>query len=232
MATHNDSDQFSNNKKNTDQRKIMNSIFESTTGEVALPFPEYDAPENDPISLGQKWLQQAIDQKVREPRAMVLATANSSRVITSRVMAILKFTNSGIIFATHKGSRKIKDAEDVSFACGHFYWRELSRQLSVGGKVKQLDRACAVNEWNKRPIPLHAMSTCSRQSEPLISYKKLLTTAEELESVGALPCPDAYRVYILEPQAVEFWSSSSNRLHKRLRFERFKIGWKSVKLQP
>lgn len=210
----------------------MNSIFESTTGAVEVPFPEYDAPVNDPISLGKKWLQEAIDEEVREPRAMVLATANSSRVITSRVMAILEFTNIGIIFATHKGSRKIRDAEDISFACGHFYWRELSRQLSVSGKVKQLDRECAVKEWNKRPIPLHSMSTCSRQSEPLVSYEKLLAAAQELESVGALPCPDAYAVYVLEPQAIEFWSSRSNRLHKRLRFERIKTGWEYVKLQP
>lgn len=210
----------------------MNSIFESTTGTVKLPFPEYDASANNPISLGQKWLKEAIDEKVREPRAMVLATVGSSKIITSRVMAILEFTNMGIIFATHKSSRKIRDSEDISFACGHFYWRELSRQLSISGKIRQLDRERAVKEWDKRPIPLHSMSTISRQSEPLVSYEKLLAAAQELESLGALPCPDGYAVYILEPQAIEFWSSSPNRLHKRLRFERTKAGWGGIKLQP
>lgn len=210
----------------------MNSIFESTTGSVKLSFPEYDISVNDPISLGQKWLQEAIDKKVREPKAMVLATANASRVITSRVMAILEFTNLGIIFATHTGSRKIKDAEASAFACGHFYWRELSRQLSVSGQIKQLDREYAVKEWNKRPIPLHSMSTCSRQSEPLVSYERLIAAAQKLEKMGALPCPDSFAVYVLEPQAIEFWSSNSNRLHKRLRFEDTQTGWESTRLQP
>lgn len=210
----------------------MSSTFESTTGKVYHPFPEYDAPPSNPIALGQKWLQEAIDEKVREPRAMVLATANTSRVMTSRIMAILEFTDIGIVFATHTCSRKIKDAKAIPFACGHFYWRELSRQLSVSGRIKQLDRERAIEEWNKRPVPLHSMSTASHQSEPLVSYEQLLTASQQLEGTGALPCPDRFAVYVLEPQAIEFWASSSNRLHKRIRFELTRTGWKSTQLQP
>src|SRR3990167_9920431 len=135
---------------------MMSSVFESTTGKVDYGFPEYDVSVSDPIALGQKWLKESIDEKVREPRAMVMTTANSSKIMSSRVMAILEFASIGIIFATHSCSRKIKDAENVPFACGHFYWRELGRQLSVSGKIKQLDRERAVKEWNKRPIPLHS----------------------------------------------------------------------------
>src|SRR5262245_36397402 len=106
----------------------MNSVidratakFESTTAKVDLGFAEYDAPPADPIALGQRWLQQAVDEKVREPRAMVLATADSSGRMSSRVMAILEFAAIGIVFATHTCSRKIRDAEQVPLACGHFY---------------------------------------------------------------------------------------------------------------
>lgn len=210
----------------------MSSIFESTTGKVDFPFPEYDSPPDNPIFLGQKWLQEAIDAKVREPKAMVLATANTSETMSSRVMAILEFASNGIIFATHKCSRKIKDAEETFFACGHFYWRELGRQLSVSGKIKQLSREKAVEEWNKRPIPLHSMSTASHQSEPLESYERLFTVAQQLDNMSALPCPDRFAVYVLEPHAIEFWASSSNRLHRRLRFELIQTGWKNAKLQP
>lgn len=210
----------------------MRNTFESMTGKVDYSFPEYDIPLRDPISLGKKWFQEAIYEKVCEPRAMVLVTANSSRVMTSRVMAILEFANTGIIFATHSCSRKIQDAESVPFACGHFYWRELSRQLSVSGKIKQLTRERALEEWDKRPIPLHSMSTVSHQSSPLLSPEQLLIAAQKLDGVGALPCPNRFSVYVLEPQAMEFWASSSNRLHKRLRFENTQNGWESTKLQP
>jgi len=210
----------------------MSSVFESMTGKADLTFTEYDNPPDNPIAMGQKWLQEAIDEKVREPRAMVLVTANSSGIMSSRVMAILEFSDIGIVFATHSCSRKIKDVEEVPFACGHFYWRELGRQLSVSGKIKPLERERAVQEWNRRPIPLHAMSTVSHQSEPLISSEQLLNVAHELDGAGALPCPDRFTVYVLEPQAVEFWASSSNRLHRRLRFERSRMEWQSTRLQP
>ncbi|MBU2849942.1 pyridoxal 5'-phosphate synthase [Acidithiobacillus ferrivorans] len=210
----------------------MSSVFESMTGKVNHTFTEYDNPPDSPVVLGQRWLQEAIDEKVREPRAMVLVTADSSGGMSSRVMAILEFASIGIVFATHSCSRKIKDVEEVPFACGHFYWRELGRQLSVSGKIRPLDRARAIQEWNRRPIPLHAMSTVSRQSEPLISHEQLLSAAQELNGAGALPCPDRFKVYVLEPQAVEFWASSSNRLHRRLRFERSRMEWKSTRLQP
>ena len=210
----------------------MSSSLESMTGKVDYQFPEYDNPPADPIALGQKWVQEAIDLKIREPRSMVFVTTNNSQTMSSRVMAILEFANIGIVFATHSCSRKIKDSDEVPFACGHFYWKELSRQLSVSGKIKKLDRERAIYEWNKRPIPLHPMSTVSLQSEPLTSYEQLLAAAQELEGAGALPCPERYSVYFLEPHAMEFWASSSNRLHKRLRFERDSTGWNHIKLQP
>jgi pyridoxamine-phosphate oxidase len=210
----------------------MSSIFETLTGKTNFRFPEYDFSPSDPIPLGQKWFQEAIDEKVCEPRAMVLMTANSSGFMSSRVMAILEFAPIGIIFATHSCSRKIRDAQEIPFACGHFYWRELGRQLSVSGNIKQLDREHAVEEWNKRPIPLHSMSTASHQSKILVSYEQLLSAAEKLAKLGALPCPDRFSVYVLEPHAMEFWASSSNRLHRRLRFERTETRWNSTRLQP
>ncbi len=210
----------------------MSSAFESMTGKVDHSFGEYDSGPADPIAVARKWLQEAIDEKVREPRAMVMATANSAGAMSSRVMAILEFASNGVVFATHSCSRKIRDVAESPFACGHFYWRELGRQLSVSGEVRQLSRERAVKEWDKRPIPLHSMSTVSHQSEPLESYEKLLADAQKLDGIGALPCPERFLVYVLEPKSIEFWASSSNRIHKRLHCERTATGWLSERLQP
>jgi dihydrophenazinedicarboxylate synthase len=210
----------------------MNSRLESMTGKVDYHFYEYDTLDIDAIKTAQKWLREAMDENVREPRAMVMATVNASNVMSSRVMAILEFVDIGITFATHRCSRKIKDTNEVPIACGHFYWRELGRQLSVSGKVRRLDRKRAVDHWNERPIPLHSMSTVSYQSEPLVSSEQFLAGAKELDGKGALPCPDRFAVYVLEPQVIEFWASSSDRLHKRLRCELTETGWKGTRLQP
>lgn len=210
----------------------MSSKFESTTANAKLPFPEYYVLPSNPILLGQKWLQDAILYEVREPRAMTLTTVNHSGLMSSRTMAILGFENTGIYFATHSCSRKIKDVNETHFACGHFYWREIGRQLSVSGTIKQESNQRAAQEWNKRPIPLHSMSTISHQSEPLESYEQLLSEAQRLQVMGALPCPERFKVYVLEPLSIEFWASNSNRLHKRLRFDLTQNEWKCMRLQP
>lgn len=210
----------------------MSSNLESMTGRADLAFPEYDDPPDDPIAIGQRWLREAIEGDVSEPRAMVLVTTNASGLMSSRVMAVLEFAGVGVVFATHTTSRKIKDSMAVPCACGHFYWRELSRQLSVSGTIVALPRERAVAEWNKRPVPLHSMSTASHQSEPLVSPEELLDEAQRLAEAGPLPCPERFMVYALQPLALEFWASSSNRLHRRLRFDLAPEGWKSTRLQP
>ncbi|VTR59339.1 Phenazine biosynthesis protein phzG [Serratia fonticola] len=214
------------------EENMGSSAFESVSGKVDTEFPPFHSQVNQPIELACAWVQEAIREKVREPRAIVLTTANAQGEMSSRVMAILDFSGSGILFATHSCSRKIQDINSNSHACAHFYWKELGRQLSVSGKVIKLPHATARTVWEKRPIPLHAMSTVSHQSEPLLDSDELRRSAEALEEAGALPCPERFSVYQLVPQALEFWAASSDRLHRRLRAEYHRNEWRSAWLQP
>ncbi|MEC5342994.1 pyridoxal 5'-phosphate synthase [Brenneria populi] len=208
------------------------SAFESVSGKVDTDFLAFHTPLKQPIELACAWVREAIREQVREPRAMVLTTANAQGEMSSRVMAILDFSESGILFATHSCSRKIQDIDSHPYACAHFYWKELGRQLSVSGRVVKQPHATARAIWDKRPIPLHSMSTVSHQSEPLLDSESLRRAAEALEDAGALPCPDRFSVYQLVPQTVEFWAASSDRLHRRLRAEYHRNEWQSTWLQP
>lgn len=208
------------------------SAFESVSGKVDTDFLPFHSRLDKPVELAREWVQEAIREKVQEPRAIVLTTANTQREMSSRVMAILDFTQSGILFATHSCSRKIQDIGSQPYACAHFYWKELGRQLSVSGKVVKLPHETAIEVWDKRPVPLHSMSTVSYQSEPLLDSDELRRAAEALEDVGALPCPARFSVYQLIPKSIEFWAASSNRLHRRLRAEYYQNKWQSLWLQP
>jgi dihydrophenazinedicarboxylate synthase len=87
--------------------------------------------------------------------------------------------------------------------------------------------------WDARPVPLHAMSAASRQSEPLTDVTALRAEASRLEALGvALPRPGRFCGYRLEPAAVEFWCASPDRLHRRLRYDREPDNWRVTRLQP
>lgn len=210
----------------------MSSKLESMTGHADTAFPAFEDSSFEPIQLAQDWVQYAEQQKTREPRAMVFSTCSKDGELTSRVMAILEFSSQGILFATHSCSRKIEDVNSGSQAVGHFYWKELGRQLSVSGKIEELDRRQAEIYWNARPAPLHAMSSVARQSEPLQDPATLMKQVSELEGKGPLPCPPQYSVYLFVPTALEFWASSSDRLHRRIRCQKNCSGWHMGWLQP
>jgi len=208
------------------------SAFESVSGQLDREFLTFHTRLEDPIALARKWMQEAINEQVREPRSMVLTTASSRGEMSSRIMATLSPFDKKIMFATHSCSRKGQDVESNPVACAHFYWKELGRQLSISGKVVKQPHEAAKLFWDKRPTPLHAMSTVSNQSEPLMDSEELRLSAESFDENEKLPCPDRFSVYELVPLSIEFWAASSDRLHRRLRVELVNGEWHSTWLQP
>lgn len=209
------------------------STFESLTGAVDLDFPEYAAPPTEPMALVGEWLRSATEHGVREPRALALATADDRGRVSSRTVAILDVTERGLTFATHTCSRKGRDLAVNAWASGLLYWRETGRQLVLSGPTRPLPWDKADQVWRARPTPLHSMSVASRQSEPLDDPIALLTKADRLAEPGtALPKPDRFVCYEIAAAEVEFWCASSDRLHRRLSYERHGDGWLVHRLQP
>lgn len=211
----------------------MSSKFESLTGKIDLNFPEYDDPPAEPLGLVRRWLDEAVARGVREPRALALATADKLGRPSTRIIAITALTDEGIVFTTHNGSQKAREIAETGWASGLFYWREIGQQVIVSGPVRLLPDREADTLWLARPAPLHPMSTVSHQSEPLHDPAWLRAEVARLAALGtALPRPDRFVGYRLEPAVVEFWCASSDRLHRRLRYDRHPDGWHTSHLQP
>jgi pyridoxamine 5'-phosphate oxidase len=214
---------------------VTASRFESITGPVDLDFPEYERPTGEPLALLRGWLAGATEQGVREPLAVALATADERGRPSSRIVSLIRVTGTGVVFATHRGSRKAREMAATGWASGLLYWRELGRQVTFAGPVEELSRAESEALWRARPVPLHAMSTASRQSEPLDDVAALRAEAGRLAALDRpLPRPDRYAGYLLRPAELEFWCASSDRLHRRLRYDALPGSpeWSVRRLQP
>lgn len=208
----------------------MNSRFESMSGRVDVPFPAYEEPPAEPWELAVSWFEEALEgDDVREPRAMSLATTTAEHDLSARVIAVSGFDPEGVVFSTHRGSRKLSG---VLNGVGLFYWKELGRQLSVAGPLEVLSDAESDRSWHARPVALHPMSSVSRQSEELDDAASLRRRAAALADRGPLPRPGSYCAVRLRPAAVEFWVARPDRVHLRLRYECGTGGWRSTRLQP
>lgn len=209
------------------------SRLESLSGEVGLDFPEYAAPPPEPMGLLSRWIEQAVARGVREPLALALATADAGGRASTRMVAVIEATDRGLLFASHSTSRKGRELSATGWASGVLYWRETGQQLILSGTVEQCADAESDLLWSGRPVPLHAMSTASRQSEPLADPAALRAEARRLAATGeALPRPARFVGYRLQPVTVEFWSADSERLHRRLRYDRTEGEWRAGRLQP
>ncbi|MFC4010185.1 phenazine biosynthesis FMN-dependent oxidase PhzG [Nonomuraea purpurea] len=211
----------------------MSSRFESLTGLTDRSFPEYDTPPAEPLGLVRAWIKAATEAGVREPLALALATADRRGHASTRMVAVVDVSARGVIFTTHSTSQKGREIAETGWGSGVLYWRETGQQLIVSGPVGQLPEPESDLLWAARPTPLHAMTTVSRQSEPLRDPGGLLSEAELLAADEVpLPRPVRFAGYCLEPASVEFWSAAASRLHRRLRYDKTATGWRTTRLQP
>ena len=194
---------------------------------------EFSTPPAEPMGLVRAWFDSAGAQAVREPGALALASADARGHASNRIVQVLAVRDTGLVFASHAGSRKGRDLAETGWASGVLYWREVGRQVIVTGPTHPLPDTESDELWAARPIGTHPMSVASQQSAPLQDEDALRAQAEALGRAGSpLPRPVAWLGYLLEPAAVEFWQSDPGRLHKRLRYERAGPGWRTDRLQP
>jgi pyridoxamine 5'-phosphate oxidase len=207
--------------------------YESLTVQTDLDFPEYECPPPAPMTLVRRWFDRATESGVREPRALALATADARGRASTRIVAFSALNEHGLVFTSHRSSQKSRDIEATGWASGVLYWRETGQQVMLSGPVRLLGDAESDVLWNSRPVPLHAMTTVSVQSATLVDVEELRTAARDLERLGVpLPRPARFVGYRLDVAAVEFWASSSDRLHRRLRYDLGADGWTIRRLQP
>lgn len=193
----------------------------------------FTAPPAEPMGLLRAWFDRAVEERVREPGALALASADASGRASNRIVQVLDVRDTGLVFTSHADSRKGRDLAQTAWASGVLYWREAGRQVIVSGPTGPLPDEESEALWAARPPGAHPMSTASRQSAPLADEEELRQRAERLERAGApLPRPARWLGYLLEPESVEFWQADPGRLHRRLRYDRDRSGWRTGRLQP
>jgi len=190
----------------------------------------------DPFLQFHNWLNEATAcPAILESTAMVLSTASAGGEVSSRIVLLKGYDETGFRFFTNTGSRKGRQIDSNSSVSLLFYWEALERQIQINGTASILPRSETDAYFASRPRGSRIGAWASSQSSVIPNRETLEQATLELErrfEGKEVPTPEFWSGYQVSPKNFEFWQGRPNRLHDRFRYRPEKTGWVIERLSP
>ena len=193
-----------------------------------------DVNAKDPLAVFRSWMTEAEGAEVNDPNAVALATSSSEGTPSVRMVLLKQLDARGFVFFTNAESQKGDELKSNPKAAMCFHWKSQRRQVRVEGNVEEVPGAEADSYFHSRSRRSQLGAAVSQQSRPLESRAELegMVRAMDAKFPGEIPRPEYWRGFVLRPERIEFWQDGADRLHDRIRFEREKGDWRTVRLFP
>ncbi len=130
--------------------------------------------KKNPFQLFKVWMSKAEKTEINDPNALALATVNSKKQPSVRMVLLKGLTNKEFIFYTNLNSRKSSELKANPRASMCFHWKSLRRQIRIDGSISKVPSKVADQYFNSRPYGSRIGAWASIQSTPMISRLDLI----------------------------------------------------------
>ena len=191
---------------------------------------------SDPMQQFKKWFDQAVQEELKEPNIFVLATADASLQVRSRVVLLKEMTDSTFVIYSNYESQKGKDIKENPKVSLLFFWEELERQVRIEAIAQKYDEQKSKDYFSQRPRGSQLGAWTSPQSQVIENRAFLENRYAEIQSKFSeqekITKPEFWGGYEFVPNKFEFWQGRSNRLHDRLVYTKSEGDWVISRIAP
>ena len=193
--------------------------------------------KENPMEQFRNWFLEAEENPaISEANAMALSTVEADGCPRTRMVLLKSYSWEGFTFYTNYESRKGKSIEENHYACLHFFWPTLERQIIIKAKVERIAENLSDGYFQSRPKGSQLGAKVSPQSQVIPDREFLEEQLKNLEiefENKEIPRPENWGGYIAKPFEIEFWQGRPNRLHDRIIYElQIDFHWKISRLAP
>jgi pyridoxamine 5'-phosphate oxidase len=192
-------------------------------------------PQNRPLEIVGRWLDEAQEAEVPAPHAMTLVTAMPDGRPSARVVSLKRLQDDALVFTTALWTRKADELRRNPHVAAVFHWPALGRQVRIEGRAEVAERELAEELFASRPRDHRLQALVSRQGEAIEDLDPLrerLATLQAEAPGEAIECPQDWGAIRIVPAVVELWRESPDRLHVRDLYEASEDGWRHSLLAP
>ena len=191
---------------------------------------------DDPLVVFEEWLGEAVEARLVEPTAMVVATVSQECRPSTRTVLLKGLEEGRFVFFTNYESRKGTHLAKNPYISLSFVWHALERQVHIEGIASKVPAGESDTYFRQRPYKSRIGARISPQSRPLKSRMQLIRNfvAEAARWVGReVERPAHWGGYAVTPHRIEFWQGRANRLHDRFLYSLQPDGsWQKERLAP
>jgi pyridoxamine 5'-phosphate oxidase len=192
--------------------------------------------EKNPFDQFQHWYESYAALSIKDSNAMAIATVDSLGFPSNRIVLLKAVENDELIFFTNYSSAKGQDLLNNPVVSALFFWREQERQVRIHGKVVKISKEKSEAYFATRPYLSQIGAAASDQSQPIESRaaleSKFLEFQNEYPEGIAVPMPEKWGGFAIQPISFEFWQGREGRLHDRIVYTLEGSAWTTVRLQP
>ena len=194
-----------------------------------------ESVDDSPFQQFSIWWKEAVEAKIDEANAMVLATASADGTPAARVVLMRAFNENGFVFFSNYESNKGKQLQENARACLVFFWKELERQVRITGTVSKTSNKESDDYFNSRPEGSRIGAWASPQSHVIKNRGWLEENEKQFRNrfdKEKISRPQNWGGYRVMPVTIEFWQGRENRLHDRIQYSLQKDKWIIERLAP